>query len=172
MSNMTLRRATTNDAAVLCELGALTFTKTFGHMYSSENLQHFLDDTYTIEKHLQPLNNPRESFWLLEDENHKALAFGQAGACKLPVKNLEPKAGEIKRIYCHPDQLGKGYGTQIFEKMLEWLDQVGYGPLYIGVWSENYGAHRFYQRHGFEHFSEYEFEIHEHRDREFIFKRA
>ena len=172
MSNLILRRATPKDVSVLCEMGARTFTHTFGHMYSSENLKQFLEDTYTIDKHLEALNDPRESFWLLEDENHNPLAFGQAGACKIPVENLEPNAGEIKRIYCHPDHLGKGYGSQILERMLDWLVEVGYKPLYIGVWSENYGAHCFYKRYGFEHFSEYEFVIHEHRDREFIFKRA
>ncbi|KAG0041096.1 hypothetical protein BGZ89_007672 [Linnemannia elongata] len=172
MSSMNLRRATPEDASVLAELGALTFTHTFGEMYSSKDLQDFLTTTYTAEKHLIPLNDPRESFWLLEDDNGQALAFGWAGACKLPVSDLESKAGEIKRLYVHPDHQGKKLGSLVFKRMLDWLGDEGFEPLYIGVWSENHGAQRLYARYGFEKFSEYEFPVGNHHDREFIFKRA
>ncbi|KAF9312609.1 hypothetical protein BGZ91_006486 [Linnemannia elongata] len=172
MSSMNLRRATPEDATVLAELGALTFTHTFGEMYSSKDLQDFLTTTYTAEKHLIPLNDPRESFWLLEDDNGQALAFGWAGACKLPVSDLESNAGEIKRLYVHPDHQGKKLGSLVFKRMLDWLGDEGFEPLYIGVWSENHGAQRLYARYGFEKFSEYEFPVGNHHDREFIFKRA
>ncbi|KAF9379410.1 hypothetical protein CPB97_008970 [Podila verticillata] len=168
----TLRQALPADAAVLAELGALTFTHTFGHMYTPKDLQDFLADTYTVEKHLVPLTDPRESFWLLEDEHGQALGFGWAGACKLPVQNLESNAGEIKRLYVHPAHQGKKLGGRILKVMLDWLEKQGFDPLYIGVWSENYGAQRLYARHGFGKVSEYEFPVGNHRDREFIFKRA
>ena len=47
------------------------------------------------------------------------------------------------------------------------------GPrtLWIGVWSENHGAQRFYARHGFVHVGEYEFPVGRVRDREFILRR-
>ncbi|KAG0370558.1 N-acetyltransferase GCN5 [Gamsiella multidivaricata] len=169
---MNLRQAVPEDAPVLAELGALTFTHTFGHMYTPKDLQDFLTTTYTLEQHLNPLTDSRESFWLLEDDNCQALAFGWAGACKLPVPNLESTAGEIKRLYVHPDHQGKNLGSRILKKMLAWLEDEGFGPLYIGVWSENYGAQRLYARYGFEKVCEYEFAVGNHRDREFIFKRA
>ncbi|KAF9909610.1 hypothetical protein EC991_008267 [Linnemannia zychae] len=172
MSSINLRQATPDDAAVLSEIGALTFNHTFGHLYRPEDLQDYLTETYTVERHLIPLNDSRESFWLLEDEDGQVLGFGWAGVCKLPVTNIESTAGEIKRIYVHPDHQGKKLGSLIFKRMLNWLRDEGFGPLYIGVWSENYGAQRLYTRHGFEKVSEYEFAVGEHRDREFIFKSA
>lgn len=172
MSCMNLRQATPDDASVLAELGALTFTHTFGQMYTSKDLQDFLATTYTVEKHLIPLNDPRESFWLLEDENGQAVAFGWAGTCKLPVPNLESNAGEIKRLYVHPDHQGKKLGSRILERMLAWLEHEGFEALYIGVWSENYGGQRLYARYGFEKVFEYEFLVGNHRDREFILKRT
>ncbi|KAF9141439.1 hypothetical protein BG015_001283 [Linnemannia schmuckeri] len=172
MSYMNLRQATPDDAPVLAELGALTFAHTFGQMYTSKDLQDFLATTYTVERHLIPLTDSRESFWLLEDENGQAMAFGWAGTCKLPVPNLEPTAGEIKRLYVHPDHQGKKLGSRILKRMLDWLGDEGFEPLYIGVWSENYGAQRLYARYGFEKVSEYEFPVGNHRDREFILKRA
>lgn len=44
-------------------------------------------------------------------------------------------------------------------------------PLYIGVWSENFGAQRLYARYGFQPVGEYLFPVGQHRDREFILKR-
>ncbi|KAF9413064.1 hypothetical protein BGZ94_000848 [Podila epigama] len=169
---MHLRKAESKDAAMLADMGALTFTHTFGHLYSPEDLHDYITSTYTIEKHLSYIANPRESFWLLEDADGKALGFGWAGACKLPVQNLEHNAGEIKRLYVLPEHQGKKLGSCILEGMLAWLVEQEFGPLYIGVWSQNHGAHRLYKRHGFTHFSEYKFIVGNHRDHEFIFKRA
>ena len=39
------------------------------------------------------------------------------------------------------------------------------------MWSENYGAQRFYGRHGFEFAGEYAFIVGEQRDRESMYRR-
>ena len=44
--------------------------------------------------------------------------------------------------------------------------------LWISVWSENFGAQRFYERHGFGFVAEYEFIVGEQRDREFMYRRG
>ncbi len=43
-------------------------------------------------------------------------------------------------------------------------------PIYIGVWSENYRAQRFYQRRGFEWCGEYLYVVGDARDREWILR--
>ncbi|KAG0216270.1 hypothetical protein BGX28_004636 [Mortierella sp. GBA30] len=171
---MNVRQAIPDDAPKLAQLGALTFTHTFGHMYAAKDLQVFLESNYTIEKHIKAINDPRESFWLLEDDENdgEILAFGWVGTCTLPVANLESNAGEIKRFYVHPDHQGKKLGSRLFKKMLAWLEEKEYSPLYLGVWSENYGAQRLYARYGFKKVGEHYFVIGNHRDLDFIYKRA
>jgi ribosomal protein S18 acetylase RimI-like enzyme len=44
--------------------------------------------------------------------------------------------------------------------------------LYIGVWSENFGAQRFYGRLGFTRIGKYGFPVGDHIDQEFILRRA
>lgn len=88
------------------------------------------------------------------------------------MENLESNAGQIKRIYVHPDHQGKKLGSRLMEIMMAWLREQGFGPLYIGVWSESYGAQRLYARYGFEKVSEYVFPVGDQLDREFIFKNA
>ena len=54
---------------------------------------------------------------------------------------------------------------------MAWLLRDGPRTLWVGVWSENFGAQRFYGRYGFAHAGEYEFPVGRVRDREFIFRR-
>lgn len=51
---------------------------------------------------------------------------------------------------------------------LQWLEAQGGTPLYVGVWSQNLGAQRFYRRYGFHQVGEYGFRVGETVDREFI----
>ena len=45
------------------------------------------------------------------------------------------------------------------ELALEWLERDGPRPLWIGVWSGNLKAQRFYARYGFERFGEHTFPV-------------
>ena len=79
--------------------------------------------------------------------------------------------GELKRLYLLATAQGGGIGARLFEQALDWLERDGPRTLWISVWSENYGAQRFYARYGFEHVGEYEFIVGQQHDREFMFRR-
>ena len=57
-------------------------------------------------------------------------------------------------------------------EVMDWLQSDGPRAVWIGVWSENFGAQRFYERHGFEKVGEYYFPVGETRDLEFILRRG
>jgi ribosomal protein S18 acetylase RimI-like enzyme len=110
------------------------------------------------------------AYWLVGAEGESAVGFALAGYCKLPVANLEPTAGELRQLYVRSTHQQHGLGTRLFEAALAWLEQR-YSPLYIGVWSQNYGAQRFYGRYGFVKVGEYGFPVGKTVDREFILRR-
>ena len=89
----------------------------------------------------------------------------------LPHPDVAPGDGEIQRLYILRGHQGGGRGTLLLRTALEWLEREGPRTLWIGVWSENYGAQRFYARHGFEIVGEYSFMVGDHADREFITRR-
>ena len=64
------------------------------------------------------------------------------------------------------------WGGRLFQTALDWLERDGPRTIWIGVWSENLGAQRFYARHGFAKAGEYEFPVGRVRDREFILRRT
>jgi ribosomal protein S18 acetylase RimI-like enzyme len=166
-----IERATIADAATLAELGTATFVAAFGHLYSREDLDAFLAQAHSEARYATILSNPNSAIWLARDESGQAVAYGVAGRCGLPVPDLEPTAGEIKRLYVRPSGQNGGLGSQLMNTMLDWLASTGRDPLYVGVWSQNYGAQRFYQRYGFGKVGEYEFPVGRQLDIEFILKR-
>lgn len=165
-----VRRATAADAAELARIAASTFTETFGHLYPPEDLASFVA-SYTPEGCLEILADPRMAYWLLDTgERQPSAGFALAGYCTLPVKNLEPTAGELRQLYVSAAHQQRGLGTRLFGTVLEWLEER-YTPLYVGVWSKNDGAQRFYGRYGFVKVGEYGFPVGNTVDREFILKR-
>ena len=167
-----IRRATPADAAILAELGAATFIETFGHLYTSQDLQTFLDESHSVAAYASVLaTESGYALWIAERDG-EAIGYAQAGPCGLPHAEVQPGDGELKRLYVLASHQGGGWGGRLFDQAERWLLRDGPRTLWIGVWSENLGAQRFYARYGFHKVGEYEFPVGETRDREFILRRA
>ena len=102
---------------------------------------------------------------------HTLIGYVNACPAHLPHPVVSPEDGEIQRLYILQGHQGGGRGTALLNTALEWLERDGPRTLWIGVWSENYGAQRFYARHGFETVGEYSFMVGDHADHELITRR-
>jgi len=167
----TIRRATPDDASTLAALGAATFSETFGHLYPPEDLQAFLAGSHSVEAWTRTLADSQRAVWVVELADATAIGFIVVGACKLPVENREPIAGEIQQLYVLSRHHNLRLGSRLMDVGLKWLEEHGRTPLYIGVWSQNFGAQRFYRRYGFDKVGEYGFPVGKTVDREFILRR-
>ncbi|MGO3126459.1 MAG: GNAT family N-acetyltransferase [Luteimonas sp.] len=168
---MIIRRATVEDADRLSTLAARTFTETFGHLYPPEDLAFFLRDAYAADKQRVILSHPDYAVWLLEDEG-AAVGHAAAGPCGLPHPQVAAGDGELKRLYLLRDYHNGGWGSRMFDEAMQWLLRDGPRTLWIGVWSENVGAQRFYARHGFGKVGGYKFPVGNTLDDEFILRRT
>lgn len=165
----TIRRATVEDADTVSSLGARTFSETFAHLYPPEDLETFLAYAYGLERTRNDLAHPDKATWLLEDEDGEAIGYALAGPCDLPHDEVAAADGELKRIYVLKSHQGGGRGSRLLNTALDWL-----GPrrIWIGVFSENFGAQKLYGRMGFEKVGEYFFKVGETNDLEFILRRG
>ena len=168
----TLRRATIDDADTVSSLGARTFSETFAHLYPTEDLETFLAYAYGLERTRRDLADPDKATWLLEDEDGDAIGYALAGPCGLPHPDASPGHGELHRVYVLKAFQGGGRGSLLLNTALDWLVKDGPRPLWIGVWSENFGAQKLYGRLGFEKVGEYRFPVGETQDLEFILRRG
>ncbi len=195
-----IRRATPADAEALSHLSRTCFTQTFGHLYAPSDLDAFLDESYSPTVLRAELDDPERATWLLFDEpvdeagatlssdDHPGTPeprdeapassisqapIGYVTACPahLPHPNVAPGDGEVQRLYILQGHQGGGRGTALLRTALDWLERDGPRTIWIGVWSENYGAQRFYARHGFEIVGDYSFMVGDHADHELITRR-
>jgi len=165
-----IRRATVDDAPVVSALAAHTFTETFGDSYPPQDLQQFLQTAYAEERQRVILAHPDYAVWLLECDG-EAVGHTAAGPCGLPHPQVQPGDGEIKRLYLTRSHQNCGWGSRLLETALQWLEREGPRTLWLGVWSENFGAQRFYARYGFSKVGEYLFPVGAVNDLEFILRR-
>jgi GNAT superfamily N-acetyltransferase len=170
MSEPTTRRAGSADAEVLARIGAETFTETFAHLYPPADLQAFLAEAYSIERTRADLDDPAKAAWLVEVDG-EAVGYATAGPCGLPHSQVTPACVELKRFYFYKAWQNGGRGRGLFDEVMAWLQRAGPRTVWIGVWSENHGAQRFYARQGFEKVGEYGFRVGGTVDREFILRR-
>jgi len=166
---MSIRQATPDDAALLCELSAATFVETFGHLYPPQDLLAYLALAYPVALQREQLESGRYAAWLLECEGQPA-GFVFAGPCGLPHADVADGDGELKRLYVLAAHHNAGWGRQLMDAALAWM-APRFGRLWLGVWSENLGAQRFYARYGFVRVGQYEFPVGQVRDLEYILRR-
>jgi ribosomal protein S18 acetylase RimI-like enzyme len=166
----TIRRATPADADVLSEIGARTFADTFAHLYPADDLRDFLASAYGPERTRQDLADPAKAAWLAEADG-RAIGYAQAGPCGLPHPEVTAACGELKRFYFLRAWQNRGQGRRLFDAVMAWMQQAGPRDVWIGVWSQNFGAQRFYGRQGFEKVGEYGFPVGRTVDHEFILRR-
>src|SRR5690606_24427401 len=131
----------------------------------------FLGAAWGVEEQRVVLGPPDYAVWFLEDGG-EAVGHAAAGPCGLPHAEVSPGDGELKRLYLLRAYQQGGWGGRLFDTAMEWLQRDGPATLWIGVWSENFGAQRFYARRGFEIVGEYLFPVGRVRDREFIMRRT
>jgi ribosomal protein S18 acetylase RimI-like enzyme len=166
-----IRRASPDDAQRLSDLAVRAFVDAFGHLYPPADLAQFLRESYAVDVHRKYLSDPQCAMWLVEHDG-EAVGYALAGRpCTLPHADVKPEDGELKRIYLLPAAQGSGIGGQLIQQAFDWLEQDGPRTLWIGVWSQNFGAQRFYKRLGFEQVGNYEFLVGSVRDPEFILRR-
>lgn len=171
MAEVSIRRATVDDAHTVSRIAVRTFTEGFGHLYADDDLQAFLRDNHEVERQRVILQHPDYAIWLVERDG-EAVGHAAAGPCGLPHPQATKNDGELKRLYLLGNEQNGGLGGRLLQTALDWLERDGPRTLWISVWSENLAAQRFYARRGFEFAGEYEFAVGAARDREFMFRRS
>src|ERR1044072_7254145 len=104
-----VRRASTEAAQSLAELGALTFAETFAKDNSPEDMAAYLADSFNVERLTAELNEPSSVLFVAEvDGSAAGYAKIQAGEVPDGVEGERPV--ELVRLYVSQEWLGRGVG--------------------------------------------------------------
>ena len=77
-----------------------------------------------------------------------AFAQGSVAACGA-LRELEPKVGEIKRIYVRADHRGPGFGPILTRTVIDRARELGFERVRVDTLPTMWAAIRFYQDMGF-----------------------
>ena len=175
MTEPVIRPAVEADAEALGALGRQTFIDTFvdgfGIPYPADDLEAFLDASFSAGATRTKLKEPGAAWWVAERDG-ALLAFANAGPNTLPHPDARPGHAELRRLYVAKSAQGLGLGTKLLAVALTWMEANTTGPLWIGVWSGNLKAQKLYAAYGFEKAGEYQYPVGAWLDDEFILRRG
>ena len=161
------RAATAEDAGALAELGAHTFTHTFGHLYEPGDLETFLQN-HSPENWDKELNDPAFEVRVAESEG-QLVGYVKLGPPHLP---FEPRgeAAELRQLYVVEEMKGQGVAQTLMEWVIDRARDQRADYLYLSVFTENHRALRFYEKYGFEPEGTYAFMVGNHADEDIVMR--
>lgn len=167
---MIFRPATIADAPELAKLGAETFVAAFGELYTPNDLADFLAQVHNPEAVGAEIAGDSCTHCLAEDDG-RLVAF-----CKLrsPSHYVAHSTArdplELAQLYALPTHTGHGIGAKLMDWALGEARKRGHDAMLLSVYSENYGAQRFYQRYGFGKIADITFQVGEQLDAEYLYE--
>jgi GNAT superfamily N-acetyltransferase len=161
------RDGTPEDAQLMSRLGAASFTETFGHLYSSENLALFLEN-HRPENWARELNDPAYAVRIAEEDGAPA-GFTKLGPPSLPFPTSGPTA-ELRQLYVLTPWHGAGVAAVLMNWALAEARRRGAEQMFLSVFVDNHRARRFYARYGFEQVGTYDFMVGTHADLDLVMR--
>jgi diamine N-acetyltransferase len=166
--SFSIRKALPGDLAAARAICTQNFTETWGDSYSKEDLQAYLEQHYSEANFAIVLASSIHALLFLEAGN-RVIGHSLCGPNSLPHAQAQASDLELKRLYILKAFHNQGLGAQLMDASMAWMQTKNPARIWIGVYSENYGAQRFYQRYGFNKAGEYTFVVGD--THEFIYKR-
>ena len=170
---MNLRHANAADVPALVDLSRASFTDAFGHLYDLCDLAAFLDVHRAPEKFAADIASPDASVMLAE-EGDELIGYCVAFFGERFEGRPEPQPSNpcmLSQLYCAHEATGRGIGAAFMEAVIAEARERGCDAIQLSVYSENFGAQRFYERYGFTKVANIDFWVGNHRDDEFLLER-
>ncbi len=157
MSDIIIRPAQSDDIEELVALSAKSFCDTFAHLYPPEDLEYFLKTKHSVEYYRDFISDPA-NFTRIAIKDGKMIGYVTSGPMGLPIEH-KPDAYEMYRLYIDIDAKGNGLGKTLYELALNEAKRIGASEFYLGVYSDNIAAQKFYHKIGFEIVGQYYFPV-------------
>ncbi|KAF4630293.1 hypothetical protein G7Y89_g7844 [Cudoniella acicularis] len=156
----TIRLATPTDASQIASLGRTVFSKAFGYSLPPSDLQIYLQTSYSVASIQADLTNPLMTVLVAISPSapDQILGFAQLteGTMEPCIEGKEDPI-ELQRLYVGLEWKGMGLGRLLVEGIEEVAREKGGKTLWLGVWEENFSAHKVYEKLGFRNTGHHDF---------------
>lgn len=156
MSDFHIHKINLQDIYQLQQIGKQTFIETFSAVNSEENMSKYLEESFTIEKLTNELNDTNAEFYFTTEDNN-VIGYLKVNFGDSQTELQDKNALEIERIYVLKEYHGKKVGQLLFEKAIQIANDKNKEYIWLGVWEENLRAIQFYKKNGFVAFDKHIF---------------
>ncbi|MDQ2921269.1 MAG: GNAT family N-acetyltransferase [Acidobacteriota bacterium] len=146
--HLILRRAKVDDAGLLAELGAHTFSETFGADNNPTDMAAYLALSFSEAQQAAELADPHSTFHIAET-NGVAVGYAMLRSGSWLDGVTDDKPIELVRLYVSREHLGRGVGAALMRVCMNEASHHGHRTLWLGVWEHNHRAQAFYRRWNF-----------------------
>jgi ribosomal protein S18 acetylase RimI-like enzyme len=153
-----LVRATINDLDTVRKIGIDTFCESFSSVNTKENMAHYLETGFSLEKVASELGNPFSEFHLAYDAG-RLIGYLKINHGPAQSELQDNTALEIERIYVLRAWQGQKIGQLFYDQAIEIARARQYTYVWLGVWEKNEKAIGFYKRNGFVEFDKHLFTL-------------
>jgi ribosomal protein S18 acetylase RimI-like enzyme len=170
-ANLTIRRATVDDAGLLANLGARTFYETFAVDNTPEDMAAYLDASFSPALQAEEITDPNIVLLIAESDGIAA-GYAKLELSAAPSCVTGPSPVELSRLYVSREYIGRGVGAALMGSCLKEAKRAGNATLWLGVWERNELAQGFYKRWGFKEVGEHTFLLGTDAQRDLIMQRG
>lgn len=145
---ITIRRAGPADANLIAVVGSATFYEAYFEQDIPSALANYILESFSPEQIAKEIGEPGSEFIIIF---HKGKAVGYARLREAPAAPGVASANsiELQRIYVVERVWGTGAAGKLLDHILNRARERGFDTLWLGVWTENKRAQRFYEKRGF-----------------------
>ncbi len=149
-SDIIIRRAKPDDAAIVSLIGGAAFLETFYDSISSADILAHAGGPHSEEYYRAALNSDENSLWLaVHKDTDTPVGYQMLSPPDFPIATNADDI-ELKRIYIFARHQGSDLAKKMEKLASEEARSRGCKRLLLGVYSENLRAITFYQKCGFE----------------------
>ncbi len=167
-----LRPPRPEDAGPLARFARDAFDAAFGQLYNPQDLAAFFAQYKTAERYRAAIENPAVRIQLAEVDGKLAayclIVLGEQFADHPDPRPRRPVM--LSQLYCAGEATGMGLGTALMDWAMAEARHWQADAITLSVYSENFGAQRFYQRYGFRRVADIDFWVGNHRDDEYLYE--
>jgi ribosomal protein S18 acetylase RimI-like enzyme len=155
---MTIRTLTRDDIPQLRELAIRIYRETFSSQNSPSNMEAFLEKDYSIESFNREFDEDG-SFYFFACDGQVPAGYLRLRKSTEAESHLGENTIELHRLYVDVRYQGMKVGKLLMEFALDFASKLKVDWIWLGVWEHNPRAQAFYERWGFEKFSEHIFQM-------------
>lgn len=168
---MTIRELTPADIPELRTLAIKIFRDTFTPLNTPEAMEAAIEKEYNVKGFEREFTESGQRYYFICD-NDKGIGYLRLRKNSEVDHILGTNHIELQRIYVDQAYHGQKVGDKLMQLAIDVANENKHDWIWLGVWEHNPRAQRFYEKWGFEKFSEHDFYMGVERQIDWLMRKA